>query len=176
MIDATDTKVAKKTYNAAYYQANREKILQQVAEYQNRNRGTLLPKKRIKSREHYRTPVGWATKIISGLKQRAAGAELPFDLTADDLLRMRHNSSNCPYYPELGPLTYGTGVMFPTTAHVDRVRPELGYTRGNVILISARANRQKQDMTLAEMKRVVSVTEKIIKASDRRIAELKEAA
>ena len=72
---------------------------------------------------------------------------------------MREISLTCPYYPEIA-LTYFTGIGCPTTATLDRIRPRFGYVRGNCILISNRANRQKQDMSLAEMRNIIAVTER----------------
>ena len=42
-----------------------------------------------------------------------------------------------------------------TSCEVDRIVPELGYVEGNVVWLSHRANRIKDDATLEELERIV---------------------
>jgi len=54
-------------------------------------------------------------------------------------------------------LDYGTrGQAHDATASIDKLIPELGYSKGNVAVLSRRANRIKNDATLAELKAIVS--------------------
>lgn len=53
--------------------------------------------------------------------------------------------------PVLGiPLTYNSKKLTDNSASLDRIEPALGYVRGNVVIISARANRIKSDGTAKE--------------------------
>lgn len=76
--------------------------------------------------------------------------ELPFDLTADDL--------EIPdFCPALGiPLYRASGckAQGPNSPTLDRLNPDLGYVRGNVLVVSARANQIKSDSTPSELYRV----------------------
>lgn len=59
--------------------------------------------------------------------------------------------------PVLGiPLVRGIGKIHYGSPSLDRVRPRLGYVKGNVRVISHRANTLKRDSTLAEMEKVVA--------------------
>jgi hypothetical protein len=54
--------------------------------------------------------------------------------------------------PILGvPLVKGVGDYSDNSPTLDRIIPKLGYTKGNVWVISMRANRLKQDSTLEEL-------------------------
>ena len=110
------------------------------------------------------TAKGWAKYLLCSVKARSRKTRLPPpNLTWDNLARMRKTSLTCPYYPEIA-LTYFTGIGCPTTATLNRIRPPLGYVHGNCVLISNRANRQKQDMSLAEMRNIIAVTERLLGA------------
>lgn len=57
--------------------------------------------------------------------------------------------------PVLGiPLETGVGASIDASPTLDRVRPEWGYIRGNVLVISNRANRLKSDATLGELQAI----------------------
>lgn len=56
-----------------------------------------------------------------------------------------------PLYSMTG--TRGGGPNSPT---LDRIRPDLGYVKGNVIVISGRANRIKSDATIEELRDIAS--------------------
>ena len=130
-------------------------------DYDTKNKDVIAAKSLALRRD---TAEGWAKYLIASVKARSRKQGLPPpDLTWDDLARMREISLTCPYHPEIV-LTYFTGIGCPTTATLDRIRPPLGYVRGNCILISNRANRQKQDMSLAEMRNIIAVTERLLGA------------
>jgi hypothetical protein len=72
--------------------------------------------------------------MLANAKIRARRAGVPFNIIEADL----EIPSHCP---ALGiPLFIGDGVAGPNSPTLDRIRPELGYTRGNVIIISGLAN------------------------------------
>ena len=85
-------------------------------------------------------------------KTRARKLGLPFTITIDDVLIPTH----CPV---LGiPLIRGTGrnSQSENSPTLDRVLPDKGYVRGNVIVISNRANRLKSDATIKELRDIAS--------------------
>lgn len=77
-------------------------------------------------------------KNLQVAKRRAEDKSLPFNITMEDL--------PCPTHcPVLGiPLFYGNKINSPS---IDRIIPALGYTRGNVRVISTRANLLKSNVT-----------------------------
>lgn len=91
--------------------------------------------------------------IVYRAKCRAKAVGVPFDLHRDDIVIP-------PTCPVLGlTLTYlgGKGRGYhPDSPSLDRIIPALGYTRGNVRVISARANLLKSNATVEELERVLS--------------------
>lgn len=85
--------------------------------------------------------------MLMRVKSRAKANGVPFTLTLDDL----HIPEFCPV---LGvPLKVGTGDNAPS---LDRLKPELGYVPGNVIVVSHKANRLRSNATLAELAAVAA--------------------
>jgi hypothetical protein len=71
-------------------------------------------------------------------------------ITAKDITVPTH----CPV---LGlPLYPGHGRAGPNSPSLDRIIPELGYTPGNVVVVSQRVNVLKRDSTIAEMRAIAS--------------------
>lgn len=74
-------------------------------------------------------------------KRHARDKGVPFDLTDDYVKSLWPDDDKCPV---LGiNLLFGKGRMGPNSPSIDRLIPELGYVRGNVAIISMRANRIK---------------------------------
>lgn len=88
----------------------------------------------------------WARKntklsLLAGARDRAQKQGLPFDLELEDIVI----PDKCPVF----------GVPFERSTRfgpsLDRIKPELGYVRGNVAVISLRANSIKNDATADEI-------------------------
>jgi hypothetical protein len=104
-----------------------------------------------------RNPEAYA---LYSLKARAKKIGVPFDLTVDDYFIPE-------FCPVLGiPLVRGKRGN-PGNPEFDRFVPELGYVRGNVTVISARANRLKSNGTLRELERVVGWMRSRMRSEDR---------
>jgi hypothetical protein len=54
----------------------------------------------------------------------------------------------------------GAGIATAASPTLDKIIPELGYVRGNIAVISHRANRIKSDATLAEVLKLAAWLEK----------------
>jgi hypothetical protein len=88
--------------------------------------------------------------LVNEAKHRAKKAGVPFSLDKSLLV--------CPTHcPVLG-LELLVGREYPKDNHpsLDRVIPSLGYVDGNVIVVSQRANRIKNDATLQELETILS--------------------
>lgn len=83
-------------------------------------------------------------EMLSNAKKRAKLKGLPFDLEFDDLQR----PMKCPVFGT--PIDYSNGPATDNTPSLDRIVPELGYVKGNVVIISNKANRMKNDATLRQ--------------------------
>lgn len=85
--------------------------------------------------------------LLWGIQGRCSRKGIPFNLTAEDI----EIPSHCPI---LGiPLFRNTGGNKPTgnSPSVDRIVPELGYIKGNIQVISQRANIMKNDANPEEL-------------------------
>lgn len=86
--------------------------------------------------------------MLSQAKIRARKFDLPFDLVLSDIVI----PEVCPV---LGiPLKRRFGGRLPNSPSLDRMKPELGYVKGNVAIISWRANHIKNDARPEELRAV----------------------
>lgn len=92
-------------------------------------------------------------------KARAAQAGVPFSITADDITIPQ-------LCPVLGvPLVVGQAQATDFSPSLDRVLPLLGYVPGNILVISNRANRIKNNATIMELRAVADFFEAHINQS-----------
>lgn len=97
----------------------------------------------------------WSMVILGGIRRRSAKRGWMCDLTREDI----SIPTTCPV---LGiPLEVGgrgEGRQGPTfnSPSVDRIDNALGYVRGNVRIISWRANMLKRDATIEELEKVLA--------------------
>lgn len=82
-------------------------------------------------------------KMLQRCKTRATQNKLEFNLTAEDINIPTH----CPVFKVQ--FVFGDVDWSPS---VDRIDPSKGYTKGNVQIISNKANRMKSDATIEELK------------------------
>ena len=133
-------------YLKEYRKKNKEHLLEQNREWHrnNRERNNLRAKQYKQEKP--------ATIFVSQSRGRAKKLGVPFDLTEEYVLELIKNSEFCPV---LGlKLVYGggRGKQMPDSASLDRVVGTLGYVKGNVRIISWRANELKKDATLEELR------------------------
>lgn len=99
--------------------------------------------------------------MIGEARMRARAKGLPFNIDLSDI----HIPETCPV---LGiPLSLGTGRHVPSSPSLDRLIPELGYTKGNVNVISMRANMVKHNSTYEELEKVYKWVKKMTKSSNK---------
>jgi hypothetical protein len=111
---------------------------------------------------HIRKRMSWN---LQSAKSRCKDSDIPFDIEVEDLLPF-------PLYcPVLGiQLDWladsRSGV--DNSPSLDRLDPKTGYVRGNVMIISNRANRIKNDASLEEVMQVARWLEKQKDAQEER--------
>lgn len=129
----------RKEYNRQYHLKNKERIQERVKSWYKENRDL-----RKDYRETYKDKANNRI-LISEAKSRAKANSIPFDLEADDVCIPEF----CPVLKV--PLKVGVGKAGPFSPSLDRIDPNLGYVKGNVQVISLRANRMKNDATREEL-------------------------
>lgn len=90
-----------------------------------------------------------AQQMVRNARQRAKKLGLPFDLEAGDI-------AIPDYCPVLGIKLSRNHGSRPDSPSLDRIDPASGYVRGNVAVISMRANRIKDNATVSEHERVLA--------------------
>jgi hypothetical protein len=140
------------TQSQRWYRQNRTLALQRAAKRYRENKYITI-----------------ANRLLITARHRAKKFGLPFDLSLDDL----KIPSKCPILGHKFELGNGkAGVWSPT---IDRIIPELGYIKGNIQIISLKANsikgisslfdlkKREQDwsFSLSELRKVIRYLEKI---------------
>lgn len=104
----------------------------------------------------HRVKAPWC-RMVESAKTAAKKKHVPFDLTSEYIKSIWNNK--CPM---LGiDLSKGSSVRCDASPSLDRIRPSLGYVKGNVHIISWRANRIKNDGTREELERIARYLRKI---------------
>lgn len=107
---------------------------------------------RESKRQQYRNR--YPEALLGQARKRAAASSLPFNLEATDIIVPE-------FCPVLGlPLKISEeGRWTDNSPSLDRFTPSLGYVKGNVRVISWRANRIKCDATVEEVRALLAYME-----------------
>ena len=117
-----------------WYEKNKDREVQKRKDYYGANRDILRSKETKRRRDN------WASMRVWQCKQRAKAKGIPFNLEECDLLPLPE------YCSVFGvKLDYQVGPDRRLYASIDRIKPELGYVKGNVRIISFAANTAKLD-------------------------------
>lgn len=96
--------------------------------------------------------------LVNRIKSKCIKEHIPFNLTVSDII-----IPDC--CPILGiKLEFGRSdgeKWRDNSPSIDRIIPSLGYVKGNVLVISYRANRIKNDATIEELIRIASYYQEI---------------
>lgn len=140
-----------KQCNAKTREARRDETRAYFRQYRIDNRERLSAFEKTAERKEQKrrnrvSPRGRVLNVLRAAKSRAKACGLDFSLAVDDIQFPTH----CPV---LGfPFDDKWGDRYPT---LDRIEGKKGYVKGNVVIISSRANRIKSDASLEELRRLV---------------------
>ena len=147
----------RRSRDQAYREKNRDKIRERDRKWRARN--TALDRAR-KIANANATP--WEFHQIRRCRRRAHDKNVPFNMKPSDLLLPETGQlpEFCPIFPHLR-LDYCAGPDRRLWASVDRKVPELGYTSGNVWVVSMSANTWKSNgSNELERRRIVALTKR----------------
>lgn len=136
--------VKNKSRLAQHYVEHREEIKSRSKEWHKNNKPAALA--RLKA---YRVRKLEYIMLIAA-RYRAKRAGVPFNLTIKDIVI----PFRCPVLGIF--LCSGVEKWAPGSPSLDRIKPALGYVRGNVRVISWRANNLKRDGTAEEFERIAA--------------------
>ena len=121
-------------YSTKHYRENRERIIVERRAYRRKH-----PEK----------------KIYQEAKSRAKKYKLPFNIDKEDIIVPTH----CPI---LGMKLEVGGATRDNSPSIDKIIPSLGYVKGNIIIVSLKANRCKNNCTIEELIKVAKYYEELI--------------
>lgn len=129
--------------NKSYYKF-REKHLEYKKEYYHDNKEHLL---QISKQRRKDKPEEW---LLQNAKKRAKQKNLPIDITVEDII-----------VPEVCPV-FGIKIITgnsleerDSSPSLDRIIPELGYVKGNIKVISFKANSLKKDGCIDDFEKII---------------------
>jgi hypothetical protein len=109
------------------------------------------------------------SSLVRGAKARAKDKNLPFDIDLDYVRSMvGENAELASHCPVFGiPLDWSCirnngNKALPNSPSIDRIDPERGYIKGNIKIISFRANQIKSDGSPSELKLVAAYCAKAL--------------
>ncbi len=90
----------------------------------------------------------WESRLLVSARAHAQNKGLNIDITLEDI----NIPEKCPV---LGiPLFFTKGKRTRNTPTIDRINNAKGYVRGNIVVVSWRANDLKKDATVQELRRL----------------------
>ena len=139
------------------YQKNPEAARERRRRYYARHTTLELSRKaifdeaeRVELEINFRSDRRYIYRMWYSARKRATKAEVPFDISLDDIVI----PEICPVLGIKLQVNRGCGFK-PTSPSLDRKIPSVGYVKGNVRVISYRANEIKRDATLEELEKVI---------------------
>src|SRR5208337_250712 len=86
-------------------------------------------------------------RMLSRAQTRAKQSNLPFSIKLPDLFEVWPKDNCCPIFKT--PFRQAKAYLgaLPESPSLDRILPQFGYVKGNIAVISARANRIKSSET-----------------------------
>ena len=129
--------MSRKIYQKSYYERNKQAIREKQREY------------KAKLREE--NPF---IDTLRTSRSKWSKAGIPHDITLSDLKVPEF----CPYTGLK--LEWTKGKWTDATPSIDKIIPELGYVKGNVIVVSHLGNRMKND---ASIEQLITFAENVLK-------------
>lgn len=139
------------TYHQQYYQEHKEKWARDTEEKKDKHRkqSSEYAKRNRADRSKYEQQYWserWEEYLWKQAKRRAKYAGLEFDIEISDI----NIPEYCPYLGIKLTKILGSGVVW-TNPSIDRIDNSMGYIKGNVQIVSRRANSVKQDLSIDEL-------------------------
>ena len=130
-------------YDRAYYEKNKERISKKRQVFSEANRDRLNSDARARKLKNPKDA------MFSAAKLRAKAKDIEFNITKNDF----SISKLCPVLDI--PMFPGKGKLSDNSPTLDRKDNSKGYIKGNILVISHRANSIKRDATIDELEKII---------------------
>jgi hypothetical protein len=121
-----------------------------VKKYYDNNKEAISLKKRETMVNNY------LKYALIRIKSRCKKENVEFNITEEDLVLPTH----CPIFGMELEAAVGRGAK-DNSYSLDRVNPQGGYVKGNVVIVSNKANRMKNNGSLDDLKKLVEYYERL---------------
>lgn len=140
---------------ARYYQNNKERYQKRIAKWRKANPD--------KYRAYVVKSVNKNPQLVKFYQKRSHAKRrgIEFSIKFEDIVW----NDVCPILGvELDYTQYSRtkGGFYPNSASFDRIDPSKGYVKGNVIIVSARANLIKNNASVEELKKITAFYEQLV--------------
>lgn len=143
-----DNKIRIMARNKEYRENNKDKINDINRKYREENKDKINDRNRKYYEENKESTV--KERMLRNAKSRSKKIGICFNISIDDI--------DIPTFcPVLGiQLKIGSGKMSENSPTLDRIIPSLGYVKGNISVISWRANKIKSDANIEELHKIIN--------------------
>jgi hypothetical protein len=147
-----EQKLKDKLYAQKYRQEHFEVISAKAKDYE--ARPDIKARRKQQKFDYLRKPDIQKRELLKLARDRAKIQNIPFEITEDDIVIPE-------FCPILGiKLEKGkNGHPEPSSPSLDKIKPKLGYVKGNIKIISFRANTIKRDATTDEIRAILKYME-----------------
>lgn len=158
---ANERRKEKKSQQAKeHYQQYKDDISKRNKEYREKNKDKLREYEKSESRKEFHSNWVKAKRkeephrfIFYSAKHRAKKDNIPFSITQQDVISVYPADNRCPVLGLL--LRSNLKKTQDNSPSLDRIVPERGYVKDNIVVISHRANRIKNNATLEELEKII---------------------
>ena len=109
-------------------------------------------KRATRAKKAHHNPNTWNSCAVARTRRRARKLGIAFDLVPTDVFLPEY----CPVLGLKLCTAEGGVSQSANSPTIDRIIPELGYVRGNIVVISWEANRLKNNGTVEQLERVLA--------------------
>jgi hypothetical protein len=150
-----EERLKRNAYMRDWKKRNKKKVNKINKNWKDKNRTLVRNREREYARTKAGTGEGYRQLWLQNCKYRAKKKGLPFNLTLGDLVF----PDVCPV---LGiPLVMRSGSFSDNSPSIDRTIPSKGYVKGNVGIMSYRANRIKCHASLEDLEAIVAYMRRV---------------
>lgn len=157
---ASECKYCHNKRNQSYNQINRDEKLKRKKEryYKNHDNEILSRRKYKKNKKEEDYKLYILKRMLNSAKRRANKKNLYSDISIDDIPNFR-TIEYCPIFPDIK-LDWHANKMADNSLSLDRIDNSKGYIKGNVRIISLRANILRKNLTKEELEALLKYYEK----------------